>query len=64
MVKSGYLSPEISALAAADVMALSPGVVDQDIRRLVRGRKTRPTYPFDLDFDWAPEPRPSSRGHG
>jgi len=61
VVKSGYLSPEISALAAADMMALSPGVVDQDIRRLVRRRKTRPTFPFDSGFAWRPEPRASSR---
>jgi microcystin degradation protein MlrC len=64
VVKSGYLSPEISAMAAADMMALSPGVVDQDIRRLVRRRKTRPTWPFDLDFAWRPEPRASSRRPG
>jgi microcystin degradation protein MlrC len=61
VVKSGYLSPEVSALAAANMMALSPGVVDQDIRRLVRRRKTRPTFPFDLDFAWRPEPCASSR---
>jgi microcystin degradation protein MlrC len=64
VVKSGYLSPEIGAMAAAEMMALSPGVVDQDIRRLVRRRKTRPAYPFDLDVAWSPEPRPSSRRHG
>jgi len=61
VVKSGYLSPEISAIAAADMMALSPGVVDQDILRLVRRRQTRPTYPFDRDFAWRPEPRASAR---
>ena len=60
-VKSGYLSPDLSALAAANMMALSPGVVDQDIRRLVRRRKTQPTFPFDLDIAWRPEPRVSSR---
>ena len=48
------ISPEISELAAAQMMALSPGVVDQDIRRLVRRRKTRPTFPFDLDVAWRP----------
>jgi len=60
-VKSGYLAPEIAALAADNAMALSPGVVDQDIRRLPRRRKTQPTYPFDLDFDWRPAPRCSAR---
>jgi len=61
VVKSGYLSPEMSALAAADIMALSPGVVDQDIVRLPRLRQTRPAYPFDRDFAWRPAARASAR---
>jgi microcystin degradation protein MlrC len=61
VVKSGYLSPEISALAAANVMALSPGAVDQHITRLPRLRQSRPAYPFDLDFAWRPVSRPSAR---
>jgi len=60
-VKSGYLAPEIAALAADNVMALSPGVVDQDLRRLERRRKTAPTYPFDVDFDWRTSPRCSAQ---
>jgi microcystin degradation protein MlrC len=61
VVKSGYLSPELSALAADNAMALSPGVVDQDLRRLPRTRKTWPTFPFDTDFPWTPKARPSLR---
>ncbi|HEY2051598.1 MAG TPA: M81 family metallopeptidase [Caulobacteraceae bacterium] len=61
VVKSGYLSPEMSALAADDMMALSPGVVDQDIRRLPRRRKAGPAWPFDLDFAWTPAARCSAR---
>jgi microcystin degradation protein MlrC len=61
VVKSGYLSPELAALAADNAMALSPGVVDQDLRRLKRTRKTSPTFPFDADFAWTPRARPSRR---
>ena len=61
VVKSGYLSPEISALAAADIMALSPGAVDQDITRLPRLRQGGPTWPFDRDASWRPASRPSAR---
>jgi microcystin degradation protein MlrC len=61
IVKSGYLTPEIEALAAGDAMALSPGVVDQAIGRLSRLRKADPTFPFDRDFPWRPRARPSAR---
>ena len=61
VVKSGYLSPEISELAAANIMALSPGAVDQDITRLPRLRQSLPTYPFDPDVSWRPVSRPSAR---
>lgn len=61
VVKSGYLSPELAPIARPNLMALSPGVVDQDIPRLVRRHTTRPTFPFDLHFDWTPDPRPSAR---
>lgn len=56
VVKSGYLSPELAPIASPSLMALSPGVVDQHVERLPRRRKAHPTYPFDKDFDWAPEP--------
>jgi microcystin degradation protein MlrC len=61
VVKSGYLEPQIEALAAADAMALSPGVVDQEVRRLPRLRKSEPTFPFDRDFPWRPRARASAR---
>jgi microcystin degradation protein MlrC len=53
-VKSGYLSPTMARLANPGLMALTPGVVDQDVARLPRLRKAVPTYPFDRDFDWTP----------
>jgi microcystin degradation protein MlrC len=64
VVKSGYLTPEIETLAAADAMALSPGVVDQAVERLPRLRKAAPTFPFDHDFSWSPRARPSARALG
>ena len=60
-VKSGYLSPEVSALAADDMMALSPGAVDQHITRLPRLRQNGSVYPFNTDFSWRPVARASTR---
>ena len=61
VVKSGYLSPELAPIANPNLMALSPGVVDQDVEHLPRRRTTRPTFPFDRDFDWQPRPAWSAR---
>jgi microcystin degradation protein MlrC len=60
VVKSGYLSPELAPLANPCLMALSEGVVDQHIERLVRERKVGLTFPFDRGFEYIPEPRLSS----
>ncbi len=60
-VKSGYLSPELAPIANPALMALSPGVVDQDVARLPRHRKAHPTYPFDPDATWRPQPVASRR---
>ncbi|GBR29989.1 M81 family metallopeptidase [Gluconobacter kondonii] len=54
VVKSGYLSPELAPLANPALMALSDGVVNQDVAALPRHRPHRPTYPFDQDFAWSP----------
>ncbi len=61
VVKSGYLSPELAPLAAPSLLALSPGVVDQDVQRLGSLRRTRPMFPFDADFVWSPRPVASAR---
>lgn len=61
VVKSGYLSPELAPLANPSLLALSPGVVDQDIPRLVRTQTRRPMFPFDAEFDWTPAPSVSAR---
>ncbi len=54
VVKSGYLSPELAPIANPSLMALSPGIVDQDVERLPRHRTRRPTFPFDKDFSYTP----------
>ncbi|ARF59885.1 microcystin degradation protein MlrC [Streptomyces gilvosporeus] len=47
VVKIGYLEPELYALAADWLLALTPGGVDQDLLRLGHHRVRRPLYPFD-----------------
>lgn len=64
VVKSGYLSPELAPLANPGLMALSPGVVDQDVERLPRRRKLQPIYPFDKDFEYSPQVFLSARSAG
>ncbi|CAN7264928.1 M81 family metallopeptidase [Phyllobacterium sp. LjRoot231] len=61
VVKSGYLSPELAPLANPNLMALSPGVVDQFVERLPRTRKGKPTYPFDKHFSFEPKVTLSAR---
>jgi len=54
VVKIGYLEPELKALAAKALLALSPGAVNQDITSLPFRRIQRPMYPFDPDMVWSP----------
>jgi microcystin degradation protein MlrC len=61
VVKSGYLSPELAPIANPNLMALTDGVVNQDIANLASNRRTRPAFPFDRDFDFTPEARLSAR---
>ena len=61
VVKSGYLSPELAPIANPNLMALSEGVVDQYVERLVRKRKLQPAYPFDTDFTFVPVSTRSAR---
>ncbi len=61
VVKSGYLSPELAPIANPNLMALTEGVVNQDIEALVSKRRIRPVFPFDRDFDYAPRARISAR---
>ncbi len=50
VVKIGYLEPELYAMRAAWLMALTPGGVDQDIEHLPYKRIERPMFPFDPDM--------------
>lgn len=61
VVKSGYLSPDLAPIANPNLMALSEGVVDQDIPRIGNHRRTRPVFPFDRDFAYEPAPLLSAR---
>jgi microcystin degradation protein MlrC len=47
VVKIGYLEPELYAMRADWLMALTPGGVDQDLERLTYKRIERPMFPFD-----------------
>jgi microcystin degradation protein MlrC len=47
VVKIGYLEPELYAMRAAWLMALTPGGVDQDLGRLPYKRIQRPMFPLD-----------------
>ena len=64
VVKSGYLSPDLAPIAAPSLMALTPGVVDQDVTRAPRFYVKRPCFPFDDAFDWEPRPVLSARFGG
>lgn len=61
VVKSGYLSPELAPIANPNLMALTDGVINQDIERIPNKRRKRPSFPFDKDFDFTPEAFFSSR---
>lgn len=61
VVKSGYLSPELAPIANPNLMALTDGVINQDIERLKNHRRRVPSYPFQKDFDFAPDVQPSIR---
>lgn len=50
VVKIGYLEPELYAMQADWIMALTPGGVDQDLFRLPYKRIQRPMFPFDADM--------------
>ncbi len=50
VVKIGYLEPELYAMRADWILALTPGGVDQDLERLPYKRIERPMFPFDKDM--------------
>jgi microcystin degradation protein MlrC len=50
VVKIGYLEPELYAMRADWIMALTPGGVDQNIEGLPYKRILRPMFPLDKDM--------------
>lgn len=52
VVKSGYLSPELAPIANPNLMALTDGVINQDIESLPSHRRHQPSYPFVKDFSY------------
>jgi len=54
VVKIGYLEPELKAMARHHLLVLSPGAVHPQISALPFRRITRPIFPLDEEFDWAP----------
>ncbi len=61
VVKSGYLSPELAPIANPNLMALTNGVVNQDIEKLESLHRHRPIFPFDRDFEFHPSASLSAR---
>ncbi|NOV18497.1 M81 family peptidase [Ensifer adhaerens] len=61
VVKSGYLSPELAPIANPNLMALTDGVVNQDIPHLASLHRSRPAFPFDQEFDFMPKANLSAR---
>jgi microcystin degradation protein MlrC len=55
IVKIGYLEPELYDMAADWMLGLTPGGVDQDIKRLGHHRIRRPMWPFDKTFHTQPD---------
>lgn len=61
VVKSGYLSPDLAPMANPNLMALSDGVVNQDIPRLANMHRTKGTLPWDENPGYIPAAQPSVR---
>lgn len=61
VVKSGYLEPQIKAIANPNLMALTDGAINQDIVHLPENKYRRPTYPFVDDLTYTPTVYTSTR---
>jgi len=61
VVKSGYLSPELAPISNPNLMALTDGVVNQDIPALTSLRRKPATYPFQKDATFTAEAALSKR---
>jgi len=54
VVKIGYLVPDLERLASTNLMALSPGSVFPDVKKLKYERGCRPIYTKDDMAEWVP----------
>ncbi|HET7770206.1 MAG TPA: M81 family metallopeptidase [Chloroflexota bacterium] len=63
-VKIGYLVPDLRKAARHQLLALTPGAVNQDIRSLRYERVPRPVFPLDPEMEWEPEVRVFGRPGG
>lgn len=61
VVKSGYLSPELAPIANPNLMALTEGVINQDIENLPNRRRDGDFYPWKPHFNYIPKPILSAR---
>ncbi|MGV8936654.1 MAG: M81 family metallopeptidase [Allorhizobium sp.] len=61
VVKSGYLSPDLSPIANPNLMALTDGVINQDIEALASHRRVMPIYPFVQEFSYTASASASAR---
>lgn len=52
VVKIGYLEPELHEMQKGWMLALTPGGVDQELKRLGHERIRRPMWPFDGDEEF------------
>ena len=55
VVKSGYLTAELTRAAAHTLLALTPGTVSQELRTLNYERQG-PRFPLTSDLDWTAKP--------
>ena len=61
VVKSGYLEPQIKAIANPTLMALTDGAINQDIVHLPKNKYRPPTFPFVDDLTFTPTVYTSAR---
>lgn len=61
VVKAGYLVPPIAKIANPNLMALTPGAVNQDIVHLPTNKYRIPSYPFVSELEWKPSTIVSAR---
>jgi microcystin degradation protein MlrC len=54
VVKLGYLFPELRAIAPREILTLTPGYADLDLKRLPFRHVQRPIYPLDPTIEWGP----------